>query len=148
MLAISGKVYVDFGTLGLWKYDAGWTNPSSANPNRIMAYNGRLVANFPVYGLFQHDGTAWSQLTANDSVQDLIGIGDSLYADFGPLGLYRFNGTWTQISGADPDSLGAYGQKLVANFPSYGLYAYDGSGWSPLAQSSGVIDMAGVDLPH
>jgi hypothetical protein len=148
MVSISGKAHVDFGALGLWKYDAGWTNVSTANPNKIQTYDGRLVANFPVYGLFECNGTPpWTQLTANDTVQDLIGVGDSLYADFGPLGLYRWRtGAWSGLSLADPNRMGSYGDKLVVNFPGYGLYEFDGTNWKRLA-GPGVTDMVGVELP-
>jgi hypothetical protein len=147
MIAISGKVYVNFGLLGLWKYDGVWTNLSTANPDKIIAYGERLVANFPGFGLHEHDGTAWTQLTSIDGVQDLIGIEPNLYADYGALGVYRYNGAWNQISTADSNRLSSYGEKLVANFPIYGLHEYDGSTWTLLTGNDGATDMIGVDLP-
>jgi hypothetical protein len=147
LLAIAGTIYVDFGTLGLWRYDVGWTNLSSANPNKIQAYNGKLVANFPGYGLYEYNGSAWTQLTSNDSVQDLLGISTNLYADYGALGLYRYNGAWTQVSPSDPNRLGSYGEKLVANFPENGPYEFDGTTWILLTANTGGTDMVGVDLP-
>jgi len=147
ILGISGKVYADYGALGLWKYDATWTNLSAANPDKLQEYNGKLVGNFPGVGLYEHDGTAWTQLTPYDTVQNLLGVGASLYADFGTLGLYRYNGGWAQISAAHPNHLTSYGEKLVSNFPDYGLYEHTDSGWTILTGNSGVTDMVGLDLP-
>lgn len=80
-------------------------------------------------------------------MEDLLGIAESLYADYGVLGLYRYNGGWTQVSGADADRFASYGEKLVVNFLGFGLYEYGESNWTPLAGNDGVSDMAGVDLP-
>jgi hypothetical protein len=147
MLGISGKVYADYGSLGLWKYDGGWTLLSPINPEKMQAYNGKLVANFPGYGLYLYDGTTWTQLTPTDSVQDLIGVSINLYADYGTLGLWKYNGTWTQISPADANHLGCYGEKLVGNFPGIGLYEYNGSSWALLTPNSGETNMVSVGLP-
>jgi hypothetical protein len=147
MVAVSGKIYADYGTLGLWKYDAGWTLLSIADCERLAANGNKLVVNFLGYGLWQYDGTSWTQLTANDTVQDLVGIEGNLYTDFGTLGLYQYNGAWTQLSSADSNCLGYYGSKLVANFAAYGLYEYSNGSWNSLTSNPGVTVMVGVDLP-
>jgi hypothetical protein len=67
-----------------------------------------------------------------------------LAADFGPSGLYIYDGTSKdRISTADPDGLAAYRDKLVANFPGFGLYEYDGS-WSKIATNDTQEDMIAV----
>jgi hypothetical protein len=103
--------------------------------------------NFQSYGLYLYDGTTWTQLTSNGGVQDLIGVSSDLYTDYGTAGLWKYNGAWSPIGSADANRLGTYGEKLVANFPAYGLYEYDGSTWVSLTGNNGVTDMVGVDLP-
>jgi hypothetical protein len=150
MLGISGRVYGDAGALGLWKYDGVWTPLAPVDPNKILPYNGNLVANFPGYGLFECDGTNWiSWLTNVDSVQDMIGVSSNLYADYGAFGLWKYNaGTWTGIAPLHANRLGSYGNKLVANFAGFGLFEFDGSNWTAcLSSYDGVTNMVSVDLP-
>jgi hypothetical protein len=149
VLGISGKVYGDAGDLGLWKYNGAWTNISPVNPNIIQTYDGKLVANFLGFGLFEYDGISWtSWLTSVDSVQDFIGVSSSLYADYGAFGLWKYSaGTWTGIAPIHANRLGSYGQKLVANFVGFGLFEYDGSNWTWLVGNDGVTEMVAVDLP-
>jgi hypothetical protein len=69
MIGISGNVYAHAAALVLWKYDGGWAGISPINPNKIKAYEGNMVANFPGYGLVEYDGHNWiSWLTPNDTV--------------------------------------------------------------------------------
>jgi hypothetical protein len=150
LLGISGKVYADYGSLGLWKYDGEWHNLSYVNPDKMQAWGGTLVANFPGHGLYQYDGyTIWYQLTSNDTVQAFIAVGGNLYADYGTLGLWKYNSFfWTQIASADANLLGSYGENLVANFPGYGgLYQYSGSSWALLTSNSGVTNMVSATFP-
>jgi hypothetical protein len=149
MFAISGTVYGDAGTLGLWKYDGAWTCLTPANPNKIQKYGGKLVANFPEYGLFEYDGSNWtSRLASYGGVKDMIGVSDSLYADFGDLGLWHYSsGFWTGIAPLPTNRLGSYGKKLVASFAGWGLFEYDGSNWTFLAPCSDVTQMVEVKLP-
>jgi hypothetical protein len=147
MLAIAGKVYAVFTGLGLWKYDGGWTQLSGAVPNKLQAFNGKLAANFKGAGLFVHDGTAWTNIASSDAVENLIAIGSTLFADFGALGLYGYNGYWSRLTGADPNGLWAHGNRMVANFPDYGLYEYDGSNWVLLTGNGGSTDAIELDLP-
>jgi hypothetical protein len=147
LLAIYGWLYADFGSLGLWKYDGEWHNLSYANPNKMQAYRNNLVANFPGQGLFEHNGTAWSQLTPDDTVQALIEIQPHiLYADYGTLGLWKYDGSWARITSADANLLGSYGRNLVANFPGCGgLYQYDGITWTQLTPNDAVQALIEVE---
>jgi hypothetical protein len=155
LLAIGGKIYADFGSLGLLKYDGEWHNLSYANPDKMQAVGDNLVANFPGSGLYWYSETtsSWMQLTPNDTVQALIGVSGNLYADYGPLGLWKWNqnDSWFQISSADPSLLflGQY-VGMFANFPGYGgLYRYNGynsSNWAPLTDNSGITNMAEVEF--
>jgi hypothetical protein len=67
----------------------------------------------------------------------------SLTADFGPSGLYTYDGaTWDRINSLDPAGLGAYASKLVANFPGLGLHEYDGTDWKRINTNDGAENMA------
>ena len=147
LLGIASWLLADFGSLGLWKYDGEWHNLSYSNPNMMLAYSGRLIANFPGQGLYELelDGSIWTQLTPNDTVQALIevktpwGAPGFVYADYGMLGLWKYNGsTWAQITSADANLLGSYGGDLVANFPDHGLWRYDGTTWTLLTPNDTV----------
>jgi len=65
----------------------------------MQANNCKLVANFPSYGLYLYDGTTWTLLTPNDSVQDLIEVASNLYADYGRLGFWKFDGSSLSLIG-------------------------------------------------
>jgi hypothetical protein len=173
LVVIGDWLLADFGSLGLWKYDGAWHNLSYSNPNHLIqsfrvrypneTHGHRLIANFPGQGLYELelDGTTWTQLTPNDTVQALIEVQVTpccgpwiLYADYGTLGLWKYtvNG-WERISFADPNLLGSLPvvtssvSTLVANFPGYGgLYRYNGgSSWTLLTSNDGVMNMVEVD---
>jgi hypothetical protein len=149
LLAILGVVYADFGSLGLWEYHGEWINLSYSDPNMMQAYGSRLVANFPGYGLYEYYGIFWTELTPNDTVEALIEVSGNLYADYGPQGLWKYNGSWTQLTSADANLLSSYGGYLVANFPVCGgLYQYSEyySSWAPLTDNidKGVMGMVGL----
>jgi hypothetical protein len=137
--------YGDFGVWGIWKWDGGWTQVAWEDASKILAYDNKLVANFSS-GLWQYDGSNWTQL-ASASVQNIVEACGKVYGDFGPWGVWKWNGAWTQLSWGDPDKLWTYGCKLVANFPGIGLYQYNGSNWTALASSTSVESVVGVELP-
>jgi hypothetical protein len=133
-----------FGLQGLWLYrDAAWSPLTGVSPNHMATYGNRLVANFPGFGLYLYDGTAWNQLASNSGVEDLVGASDKLYADFGSAGLWKYDGTWKQLSSANPDKMQANGNNLLATFPGWGLYQYEGTTWSQLSSNSNVKNMLG-----
>jgi hypothetical protein len=142
-------LYADYGALGLWRYDGEWHNVSYANCNKMDYFRGHLVANFPGYGLYRYNGWIWAQLTLNDTVEALIVVEGFLYADYGTLGLWKYDGSWAQITPADANVLGWLWSdpqsNLVANFPGNGgLYQYNGSSWAPLTSNSGITNMVNV----
>ncbi len=57
------RVYVDFTGAGLWQYNGAWAQITPLNPDKMIAFGGKLLANFPDAGLFQYDGATWTQLT-------------------------------------------------------------------------------------
>lgn len=70
---------------------------------------------------------------------------DSLFVDFGVLGLYIYSGTnWNKINSNSPAALGAYGSKMVANLPGLGLYEYDGTHWQRISTNDTAESIAAV----
>jgi hypothetical protein len=64
-----------------------------------------LYVDFAGYGLYEYDGTAWSQLTPNHPAS-MTAAGSILYASFAGYGLYKYDsGTWTQITPNAPTSM-------------------------------------------
>jgi hypothetical protein len=64
-----------------------------------------LYADFAGYGLYQWDGSAWSQLT-KDHPQSMMASGSLLYADFAAYGLYQWDGSaWSQLTKDHPASM-------------------------------------------
>jgi Zn-dependent metalloprotease len=134
----TSSLAVDFGGLGLWQYDGGWSSIGTGNPSLLGAYSNKAVVEFSS-GLYEYDGS-WTKIASSDS-EDVVGVGTDLYVDFGTLGLWKYDGTWTKVATSNPSALGAYANKLVVEF-STGLYEYDGS-WTKIA-SSDCEHMAGI----
>jgi Right handed beta helix region len=68
--------------------------------------------------------------------------GDELALDFGPAGLWDYDGTnWALISGSSPEDMAGWSGGLAIDFGASGLWNYDGSTWAPISGSN-VEDMA------
>jgi hypothetical protein len=97
------------------------------------------VGDFGSAGLWEFDGTAWSQLTSSDADNTgncMVAYGTSLVVDFGGAGLYQYDGSsWSSLTSSNPEYLAVYGGKLVGDFGSAGLYEFDGTFWSQLTPS-------------
>ena len=73
-------------------------------------------------------------------------VADELAVDFGPGGIYDYdNGTWTWLTGSDPEDMVAVGNALYADFGSSGIYKYYGGTWTWIT-STDPEDMIAVDL--
>ncbi len=72
LLGTSTDLYVNFGTSGLYKYNAGWTQITPLSPSLMGLLGPWLVANFSGSGLYAYDGSAWSQLTPLSSASAAI----------------------------------------------------------------------------
>jgi hypothetical protein len=152
----------DFGAQeGLWRYSSrygAWNQLTTASSNLMVAAGDRLVANFPGFGLYQLYGSPWTLLTPNDSVENLVVIGELLLADFGSLGLWKYDGAWHNLSDSNPDHLiqsfrvrypnETHGHRLVANFPGQGLYELelDGTTWTQLTPNDTVQALIEVQV--
>lgn len=67
--------------------------------------------------------------------QEMVAWGsDLLLVDFGPNGLWKYDGAWTKLSYLDPEGIIALSDsKLVVNFGSRGLWKYDNRAWEQIA---------------
>ncbi len=69
---------------------------------------------------------------------------DRLVVDFGPNGLWIYDGSWNKLSYLDPEGIIAWGEsKLVVNFGSRGLWQYAERSWEQIAQ--GVVQAEKVN---
>ena len=60
--------------------------------------------------------------------------GDELAVDFGPYGLWHYDGSdWNSLAGWDPSDMEKWNAGLAVDFGTYGLWNYDGSSWTSLA---------------
>ena len=147
------SLVADFGAQGgLCRYSySTWSQLAFASANLVVeAPNIGLVANFPGQGLFRYlFGNNWTQLTPNDSVENLLGIVSWLFADFGSLGLWKYDGAWHNLSYSNPNMMLAYSGMLIANFPGQGLYELDleGSMWTQLTPNDTVQALIVVKTP-
>ena len=59
----------------------------------------------------------------------------NIAVDFGTRGLWTYNGDsgWTKLTAADAEWLGTYNDKLVGDFGAYGIWEFDGSGWTRIS---------------
>ncbi|MBF0119823.1 MAG: PKD domain-containing protein [Desulfobacterales bacterium] len=131
MLGIGAELFVDFGINGVYKYDNKWTQVAKNDPTALSKYNGKLVGKFSGY-LYEYDGNIWTRIATNPS-EDMVGIGDTLFVDFGDKGVHKYiNKGWLQIAKNNPTILTTYNGKLVGKFSGY-LYEYDGNIWTRIA---------------
>jgi hypothetical protein len=112
---------------------------ASGQAPKILGYDvapgsGKDASNYPTNSELGYKGV----VIANFGIAD---ANDELFAAFGSLGLWFYNnGTWTQVSGVDPDSMisitaiNTADDELVVDFGSLGLWYWDW-GWY---QISGV----------
>jgi len=129
---------LDFGPLGLYRYDGTTLEKISSNdPDTLASYGNTLVSNFPGLGLYEYDlNKKWLRLTKNDAQEGMCGTDDALYVDFGSgVGLYQYDKSWTKISGNSPEQMWCIGNRFYVDFGlGMGLYTYDGS-WSRLTKT-------------
>ncbi len=58
---------------------------------------------------------------------------DVLIVDFGPNGLWSYDGSWIQLSHLDPENMVAWGDaNLVVDFGSRGLWKFDRLFWEKI----------------
>ncbi len=133
------ELAVDFGGIGkgLYHYDGSWTKLTSWDAEENLGtLNGDPAVEFVGKGLWTYDGSAWTKLTAWDvDNSGLGGWASGLAVDFGGIGkgLYNYDGSWTKLTGWDPEqNLAGWSGDLAAEFVGKGLWTWDGSAWTKL----------------
>ncbi len=119
LVAWQENVAVDFGTYGLWLYDSttGWSKITTWDPEDTVAWGDKLVVDFGAgRGIWLNEATVWTKITSWYDSEQMVAWGDKFAVDFGlgrGIWLYESEG-WTKITSWDPESMVAWGDKLVA----------------------------------
>ncbi len=130
----------DFGSKGLWVLqDMVWKTVAESPPEKLTSYSRKLVADFPGYGIYEYDGATLTAISSHGSFRETPGS-DSVYID--ASGLWRWNGEWTQLSANAPGNMVSSGSYVYADFPSWGLYEWNGSSWSRINANAPVSMVA------
>ncbi|MHC1727311.1 MAG: hypothetical protein AB9866_15115 [Syntrophobacteraceae bacterium] len=138
-------IAVDFASSGLFLWSRDWQGKiSSSHPAILGTWGDRLVASFPTMGLYLHDGSTWIKISSLRTAKSVVGIGDSLYVDFG-TGIYRYKNNWSKTYGVSPSLMASYAGKLVASFPGKGVYEYNGSAWKKISSWTTAEQMIGIE---
>lgn len=68
MVSYGSGIAIDFGTSGLWFTVDGvaWTKISETSPETMGIYSDFLVGDFGTAGVWQFNGTSWSQISTAD----------------------------------------------------------------------------------
>ncbi|MFA6142520.1 MAG: S8 family serine peptidase [Candidatus Omnitrophota bacterium] len=120
---------IDFGVLGLMKYENGsWVQISPWDPYIFDEWNinTSCLIGFGSEGLYKYENGNLTQLSSWDPYRVCVS-GTNIMVDFGPShGFWKYaNETWSQICPESPDWYGckstSTGFEMVACFKSYGL---------------------------
>lgn len=127
VVGIGGYLYMDTGS-AIYRYNGSWSRIHYASPALMASRGSRLVADFPGLGIWEYNGYGWELLSTPIQAEQMLGIEEKLFVDFGPSGLYYYDGDWRSISPANPQRMHAFGASLVVSFDSEdrtGLYLYE-----------------------
>jgi probable HAF family extracellular repeat protein len=95
-----------------------------------------LFGSFTGSGIWQWDGTNWTQVTPNNP-QLMVTSGSNLYGDFTGQGIWQWNGTnWTQVTPNDPQLMVATGTTLYGSFAGGGIWQWNGSSWTQVTPNN------------
>ena len=115
--------------------------------DKLVDWNGNLVADFGDHGLWYHNGIQWTWMTNTGHVNQMTVWDGKLAVDFGAdKGLYYFDGSWHWMSNKGDVSLmipwnDGNREVLVVDFGSgRKIYTYDGA-WHWLKNKDNVAGM-------
>jgi hypothetical protein len=77
-------------------------------------------------------------------VEEMYGVGSDFYGDFGAIGFWRYDGTWTKLSPSNAEGMIEEAGDLYVDFGGVGFWRYDGE-WTKLSPSNveGVVAAGG-----
>ncbi|MHC1726203.1 MAG: hypothetical protein AB9866_09385 [Syntrophobacteraceae bacterium] len=143
VLGITDSLYVDAGAQGIYRYKQGWTKIHTSNPTMMASCGEKLVAGFPDTGVWEYNGSEWKRISSWTTAEQMVGIQQRLFVDFGAKGIYRYDGSWVRTTKNNPKLMHAFGTTLVASIDSaaaQGIFLYQNNSWkkiSPNASAEG-----------
>ncbi|MHC1728880.1 MAG: C-type lectin domain-containing protein [Syntrophobacteraceae bacterium] len=106
-----------------------------------------VINYFPSSGGWTDLGTCYPDAYSGLAIIEKAGFAKpTLAVDFLSHGLYLRDEKWKKISSHHPNLLAAWGNLLVANFPSLGLFLHNGTSWdriTPLATAESIVGIGG-----
>jgi hypothetical protein len=99
-----------------------------------------LTVRFHGAGMWNYNSNTskWKSIS-KDNAEDIVSSGSLIYADFGPAGIWKWDGNeWAQISQSNPKNMVATGLTLYGDFGPAGIYMWDGYIWTQISKSHPV----------
>ncbi len=130
---------VDFKTDGIWVYNSGtWSRIyRGIDPEKLCAFASQLAIDFgTATGLYVYDQDVLSRIYKGVPIEKLTDFNNNLAVDFGTAyGIYNYDyglDTWERIYrySSQRDEVVSVGSRLVADFKTSGIYAYEGGTWT------------------
>ncbi len=102
----------------------------------VTASGSGLYGTFTGAGVWQWDGTTWTQATPNNP--DLIvTTSTTLYGSFAGGGIWKWDGSsWSQATSNNPQLMVISGSDLYGSFAGGGIWKWNGSAWSQVTPNS------------
>ncbi len=133
------ELSVDFKSAGIWAYDAGnWQRIyQGLDPEKLCAFASQLAIDFgTATGLYAYDQGVLSRIYKGVPIEKLTGFSSGLAVDFGTAyGIYNYDynlDSWERFyKYSNPrDEVIEVGSRLVVDFKTLGVYAYEGGTWN------------------
>ncbi|MHC1724858.1 MAG: hypothetical protein AB9866_02345 [Syntrophobacteraceae bacterium] len=144
-LGIADSLYVDAGARGVYRYKGGWKKIHTSNPTMMASCGEKLVANFPDIGIWTYDGSEWKKISSWTTAEQMVGIQQRLFVDFGVKGIYRYDGSWVRTTKNNPKLMHAFGTTLVASIDSAsarGIFLYQNNSWKKISSAPSAESFA------
>ncbi len=136
---VGDELAVDFKTAGIWIYDfLSWRRVYQGfDPEKLCAFGTQLAIDFgTATGLYAYDQGVLSRIYKGVPIEKMTGLNENLAVDFGSsYGIYEYDyamDSWQRIYmySSSRDEMVHIGGKLVVDFKTFGLYAYQNNAWS------------------
>ena len=119
-----------------------WRTPLPSAPSTrlgVMTLESRetpTVTSVDASGIWQYDGSQWTNLTTVPAEQIAQNEYGDVLADFGEGGLWLHDDAWQKLSDADPESIDVGYQTVVADFGEAGSWFWDQTqGWQKITDA-------------
>lgn len=147
------ELAVDFKTAGIYNYGNGtWKRiyHGGIDPVEMVNFYGKLAINFgSTVGLYLFNSGSWTRILKDVVAEKMAAFNGKLAIDFGlSYGIYEYTyetNQWNKIYsnyGISRDSMIGFGDKLVLDFKTSGIYVYDKGIWNRIY--NGGIDPVSI----